>query len=68
VFSFHYLNDAPIISAQDHPDLEGNVNGPSLIAAPGWLANPPGKYLSLITRVGLSGSRRATISPGHGNS
>lgn len=45
MFSFHYLNDAPIISVQDHPDLEGNVNGPSLIAAPGWLANPPGKYL-----------------------
>ena len=45
MFNFHYLNDAPIISARDHPDLEGNVNGPSLIAAPAWLANPPGKYL-----------------------
>ena len=45
MFSFHYLNDSPIISAQDHPDLEGNVNGPSLIAAPAWLGNPPGKYL-----------------------
>ena len=45
MFSFHYLNDAPIVSADDHPDLDGNVNGPSLIAAPPWLDNPPGKYL-----------------------
>ncbi len=45
MFSFHYLNDAPIISADDHPDLGGNVNGPSLITAPAWLDNPPGKYL-----------------------
>ena len=45
MFSFHYLNDAPIISAADHPQLEGNVNGPSLISAPAWLDNPPGRYL-----------------------
>jgi hypothetical protein len=45
VFSFHYLNDAPIVSADAHPALGGNVNGPSLIRAPGWLDNPPGKYL-----------------------
>lgn len=45
MFSFHYLNDAPIISAEAHPDLGGNVNGPSLIRAPDWLVNPPGKYL-----------------------
>lgn len=45
MFSFHYLNDAPIVSVDDHPDLDGNVNGPSLIAAPAWLDNPPGKYL-----------------------
>ena len=45
MFSFHYLNDAPIISAEAHPELDGNVNGPSLIAAPAWLFNPPGKYL-----------------------
>jgi hypothetical protein len=45
VFSFHYLNDAPIISVQDHPGLDGNVNGPSLIRTPEWLHNPPGKYL-----------------------
>lgn len=45
MFSFHYLNDAPIISADAHPELDGNVNGPSLICAPDWLDSPPGKYL-----------------------
>ncbi|MBT8436336.1 MAG: hypothetical protein KJP11_03105 [Gammaproteobacteria bacterium] len=45
MLSFHYLNDAPIISVDDHPALDGNVNGPSLIAAPEWLVDPPGKYL-----------------------
>jgi hypothetical protein len=45
VFSFHYLNDAPIVSVQEHPELDGNINGPSLIRAPEWLDNPPGKYL-----------------------
>lgn len=45
MFSFHYLNDAPIISAADNAELEGNVNGPSLIAAPAWLENSPGRYL-----------------------
>lgn len=45
MFSFHYLNDAPIISADAYPQLGGNVNGPSLIAAPAWLDNPPGNYL-----------------------
>ncbi len=45
MFSFHYLNDAPIISIDDHPELGGNVNGPSLIKSPAWLVDPPGKYL-----------------------
>jgi hypothetical protein len=45
MFSFHYLNNAPIISVDDHPELDGNTNGPSLIRAPEWLDNPPGKYL-----------------------
>ncbi len=45
MFSFHYLNDAPILDVGEHPALEGNVNGPSLIAAPEWLVDPPGKYL-----------------------
>jgi hypothetical protein len=45
VFSFHYLNDAPIISVENHPQCDGNANGPALIEAPAWLHNPPGKYL-----------------------
>jgi len=45
VFSFHYLVDAPIIDVDDFPGLGGNANGPSLIAAPDWLDNPPGRYL-----------------------
>jgi len=45
VFSFHYLSDAPIISVDTHPKLGGNINGPSLIAAPAWLENPPARYL-----------------------
>jgi hypothetical protein len=45
VFSFHYLNDAPIISVENHPECKGNANGPSLIEAPAWLHNPPGRYL-----------------------
>ena len=45
MFSFHYLNDAPILDVWEHPALGGNVNGPSLIAAPEWLVDPPGKYL-----------------------
>ena len=45
MFSFHYLNDAPIISVDEYPELNGNANGPSLIHTPDWLSNPPGKYL-----------------------
>lgn len=45
MFHFDYLCDGPIISVDDRPELEGNVNGPSLIAAPDWLPDPPGKYL-----------------------
>jgi len=45
LYSFHYLQDAPIISVEDHPELGGNINGPSLIRAPDWLHDPPGKYL-----------------------
>ena len=45
MFHFDYLCDGPIISVDDHPELEGNVNGPSLIAAPEWLPDPPARYL-----------------------
>ena len=45
MYSFHYLNDAPIIGVDEFPDLGGNINGPSLIRAPEWMLDPPGKYL-----------------------
>ena len=42
------LFDAPIITPESHPGVieheHGNVNGPSLIRAPDWLANPLGRY------------------------
>ncbi len=34
----------PIITLSSGNDLQGNVNGPSLIKAPAWLENPLGKY------------------------
>ncbi len=34
----------PIITLSSGDDLQGNVNGPSLIKAPGWLENSLGKY------------------------
>ncbi len=45
MFSFRYLNDAPLIDAESSPGLGGNVNGPALLRAPEWLPNPPGRYL-----------------------
>jgi hypothetical protein len=45
MFSFHYLNNAPLIDVAKHVQLDGNANGPALVTAPDWLDNPPGKYL-----------------------
>lgn len=36
--------DAPIIDVNQWPQLEGNVNGPSLIKIPDWVKNPMAKY------------------------
>lgn len=44
MFSFHYINDAPLLDVA-RQDLQGNANGPSLIRAPDWLDNPPARYL-----------------------
>jgi hypothetical protein len=44
-FRFRYLLDGPIIDVDAWPRLGGNANGPSLIRAPEWLPNPPGRYL-----------------------
>jgi hypothetical protein len=45
VFDFTYLVDSPIISADAFPQLGGNVNGPSLIRCPDWIAQPRARYL-----------------------
>ena len=45
MFEFEYLCDQPIIDLQQFPELNGNINGPSLIRGPAWLENPPAKYL-----------------------
>jgi hypothetical protein len=45
VFDFTYLVDGPIISADAFPQLGGNVNGPSLIRCPDWIAQPRARYL-----------------------
>jgi hypothetical protein len=44
-FRFHYLQDAPIVDVDAWPRLGGNANGPTLIRAPLWLPDPPGRYL-----------------------
>ena len=41
---FTHLIDRPIIHVSDADWLEGNVNGPSLIRVPNWVANPLGNY------------------------
>lgn len=43
-YTFEYLQDHPILDATVHPSLGGNINGPSLIRIPDWVANPLGKY------------------------
>ena len=45
MFEFRYLNDAALLNVEAFPELEGNINGPSLIAAPEWMLNAPGNYL-----------------------
>lgn len=45
MFDFRFLNDAALLSVDDNPELNGNINGPSLIAAPDWLSDSPAKYL-----------------------
>ncbi len=42
--SFHYLLDRAIIDVVQHPALGGNINGPSLIRVPDWVANPLARF------------------------
>ena len=39
------MQDSPLFDINDFPQLGGNINGPSLIAAPQWLDDSPGRYL-----------------------
>ena len=43
-FSLDPLIDGPIIHVDYDSRLEGNVNGPSLIAVPSWVDHPLGRY------------------------
>ena len=45
MFSFHYLQDAPIVDTGRYPELGGNINGPTLIRTPDWFESPRAKYL-----------------------
>ena len=40
----HRFDSNPIINLSSGDDLQGNVNGPSLIKAPAWLENRLGQY------------------------
>ena len=39
------LVDAPIIDPSTHPSIGHNIQGPSLIRVPDWVADPLGRYL-----------------------
>lgn len=39
------VGDGPLVDASSHPSVGENIQGPSLIRAPDWLPNPPGRYL-----------------------
>jgi len=41
---FHYLTDGTLIDVANSPQLGNNINGPSLIEVPDWIANPLGRY------------------------
>ena len=39
------VGDASIITPTSHPSIGTNIQGPSVIRAPAWLADPLGRYL-----------------------
>ena len=38
------LGDGPIVSPSSHPSIGVNIQGPSLVRVPEWVANPLGRY------------------------
>lgn len=43
-FRFNYLQDQSILDTANHPELGGNINGPSLMQVPDWVVEPLGRY------------------------
>ena len=39
------VGNGPIIAADKDPSIGENIQGPSLVRAPGWLDEPLGRYL-----------------------
>lgn len=40
----HRLDANPLVTVHSSPSLGDNVNGPTVIRMPPWIANPPGRY------------------------
>lgn len=53
------ITDHPIITQDMHPALGDNINGPSLIRVPDWVANPLGKYYLYFAHHGGKNIRMA---------
>ena len=44
-FRVERVGNGPIIMPASHPSIGTNIQGPSVIRAPAWLADPLGPYL-----------------------
>ena len=64
------LADAPIIGPELHPSIGENIQGPSLIRVPDWVADPLGAYYLYFatTRDATSGSPTPMTCGGRGGS
>lgn len=40
----HRLDANPLVTVRSSPSLGDNVNGPTVVRMPSWIANPPGRY------------------------
>jgi len=53
------LDDSPILTPASHDAIGENLNGPSLVRAPGWVDDPPGTYYLYFADHGGSSIRLA---------
>lgn len=53
------IGNGPIITKDMHPAIGNNINGPSLIRVPDWIANPLGKYYLYFAHHGGKNIRLA---------